>query len=203
MRRCVIGIGVLGALVLSVVVLGRTTSLARGATRSGWVSLFDGKTLKGWQVHTGGDWKAHNGALVCLGTSAGWLGTLSPSNDYILKLQFRGASSVNSGVFLRAQNEGQPWVNGYECQIWEHMPTGFNTGSLVGSVKAMPASIISDHWNSYEITVDGDHFVVVLNGKTLLDAHNSKHPTGDVIGLQCNKDNKIEFRDIMLKPLSR
>jgi hypothetical protein len=203
MRRWVIALGVLGALVLSVVIQSHTATFAGGAARHGWVSLFDGKTLKGWQVRTGGDWKVENGAIVCPGTSAGWLGTLSPSNDYILKLQFRGASSVNSGVFVRAQKEGLPWVAGYECQIWAHMPDGFNTGSLVGSVKAMPARIIPDQWNRYEITVDGDHFLVVLNGKTLLDAHNSKHPTGGVIGLQCNKDNAIEIRDIMLKPLPR
>jgi 3-keto-disaccharide hydrolase len=203
MRRWVIGIGVLGALALSVVVQSHSVTFAGGAARRGWVSLFDGKTLKGWLVHTGGDWKVENGAIVCPGTSAGWLGTLSPSNDYVLKLQFRAASEVNSGVFVRAQKESQPWIAGYECQIWANMPDGFNTGSLVGSVKALPARIIPDRWNKYEITADGDHFVVVLNGKTLLDAHNSKHPTGDVIGLQCNKDNGIEFRDIMLKPLPR
>ena len=203
MRRWVIGIGILGALVLAVIVQGHTISLARGAARHGWVSLFDGKTLQGWQVRTGGDWKVENGAIVCPGTSAGWLNTLSPSNDYVLKLQFHGASNVNSGVFVRAQKEGRPWVTGYECQIWAHMPDGFNTGSLVGSVKAQPAKIIAGRWNRYEITVDGDYFVVVLNGKTLLDAHNSKHLTGEVIGLQCNKNNAIEFRDIMLKPLPR
>ena len=203
MRRWVIALGVLSALVLSVVIQSHIATFAGGAARHGWVSLFDGRTLKGWQVHTGGDWKVEKGAIACPGTSAGWLGTLAPSNDYILKLQFRGAGSVNSGVFIRARKEGLPWVVGYECQIWAHMPTGFNTGSLVGSVKAQPASIIPGHWNQYEITAHGDHFVVVLNGKTLLDAHNSKHPTGEVIGLQCNKDNAIEFRDIMLKPLPR
>ena len=203
MRRWVVGIGILGALALLAVVQSHTISLARGAAERGWVSLFNGKTLKGWQVHKGGGWKVENGALVCSGASAGWLETLSPSNDFILKLQFRGASTVNSGVFLRAQKEGLPWVTGYECQIWSHMPTGYNTGSLVGSVKALPARITPDRWNRYEITADGNHFVVVLNGKTLLDAHNSKHLTGKVIGLQCNKNNKIEFRDIMLKPLPR
>lgn len=203
MRRWAIAIGILSVLALSVVVQSDTVTLARGAAQPGWVSLFDGKTLKGWQVHTGGNWTVENGAIACPGTSAGWLGTLAPSNDYILKLQFRGASSVNSGVFIRAQKEGLPWVSGYECQIWANMPTGFNTGSLVGSVKAQPASIISGRWNQYEITADGDHFVVVLNGKTLLDAHNSKHPAGEVIGLQCNKDNPIEFRNIMLKTLPR
>ena len=147
MRHWIIGIGVLGVLVLSFVVQSHTSSFARGAAGHAWVSLFDGKTLKGWQVHTGGDWKVENGALVCPGTGAGWLGTLSPSNDYVLKLQFRGASSVNSGVFLRAQKEGLPWVAGYECQIWANMPTGFNTGSLVGSVKAQTGQ---DHPRSLE-----------------------------------------------------
>ncbi len=203
MRRWVIGIGVLSAIALSAVVQSHTVSLARGAVEYGWVSLFNGKTLNGWQVHKGGDWKVENGALVCPGTSAGWLETLSPSNDFILRLQFRGASTVNSGVFLRAQREGLPWVTGYECQIWAQMPTGYNTGSLVGSVKAQPAKILSGRWNRYEITADGNHFVVVLNGKTLLDGHNSNHLTGKIIGLQCNKNNKIEFRDIMLRPLSR
>lgn len=203
MRRWLIGIGILGVLALSVFVQSHTVTLASGAAGHGWVSLFDGKTLKGWQVHKGGDWKVENGAIACPGTSAGWLQTLAPSSDYVLKLQFRAASTVNSGVFIRAQKEGLPWVSGYECQIWPNMPTGYNTGSLVGSVKAQPAEIISDHWNRYEIRADGDHFVVVLNGKTLLDAHNSKHLTGEVIGLQCNKDNAIKFRDIMLKPLAK
>ena len=34
-----------------------------------------------------------------------------------------------------------------------------------------------------------------VNGKTLLDGHDSKHASG-VIGFQCQKDNKIEFRNM-------
>ena len=34
-----------------------------------------------------------------------------------------------------SQKEGQPHVSGYELQIWDNQPAGFNTGSLVGSVK--------------------------------------------------------------------
>ncbi len=202
MRRWVIGIAVLGALALVGVIQTHTTTLARGATKHGWISLFDGKTLKGWEIHKGGGWKVEDRALVCSGTTAGWVQTTLPSSNYTLRLQFFGKSTVNSGVFVRAQEEGLPWVSGYECQIWANMPTGYNTGSLVGAVKAKPAKILSDRWNRYEIRADGDHFVVVLNGKTLLNAHNSKHLTGKVIGLQCDKDNPIRFRDIMLKPLA-
>ncbi len=202
MRRWIIGIAVLGALALVGVILSHTTTLARGAAEHGWESLFNGKNLKGWEVHKGGDWKVEHGALVCSGTTAGWVQTLVPSSNYTLRLQFFGKSTVNSGVFVRAQKEGLPWVSGYECQIWANMPTGYSTGSLVGAVKARPAKILSDRWNRYEITANGDHFVVVLNGKTLLDAHNSKHLTGNVIGLQCDKNNPIKFRDIMLRPLA-
>jgi hypothetical protein len=165
--------------------------------------LFDGKTLAGWKAYqtftppATGDWTVTNGSLSCPGTSAGWLGTDETFSNFTLRLQFRGAANVNSGVFLRSQKEGAPHQTGYELQIWDHQPAGYNTGSLVGSVKAAPTQIIPDDWNNYEVTAKGDHFVVVLNGKTLLDANDSKHASG-VIGLQCQKDNKIEFRNIRL-----
>ena len=161
--------------------------------------LFDGKTLNGWETHWANNWKAQDGALVCDATERSWLSTTSSFSDYILKLEFRGAAKVNSGVFLRSQKEGQPHITGYELQIWDYQPAGYNTGSLVGSVKALPVKIIPDQWNSYEITAKGDHFVVVLNGKTILDAHDAKHASG-VIGFQCQKDNRIEFRNIKLLP---
>src|SRR5947199_74119 len=81
----------------------------------------------------------------------------------------RCAPSVNSGIFLRSQKEGQPHITGYELQIWDYQPAGYNTGSLVGSLKASPVKILPDQWNRYEITARGDHFVVVLNGTQLLD----------------------------------
>ena len=44
--------------------------------------------------------------------------------------------------------------------------------------------------------------MVVLNGKTLLDARESKHSSG-VVGFQCQKDNRIEFRSIKLRPMRK
>src|SRR5436190_5608178 len=177
-------------------------SLTRKESADGWKLLFDGKSLNGWEPHVGGDWKVEDGALVCPGTTAGWLGTSESYSNYVLKLEFRGAEKVNSGVFLRSQKEGQPHITGYELQIWDYQPTGYNTGSLVGSVKASPVKIIPDQWNRYEITAEGDHFVIVLNGTTLLDAHDSKHSAG-VIGFQCQRDNRIEFRSIRLLPMKK
>ena len=181
-------------------------TLSPKESAEGWILLFDGKTLNGWQgratsvPNTTGDWVVENGAIVGRGTAPSWLSSDATFSDYRLTLQFRGAEKVNSGVFLRSQKEGQPHITGYELQIWDYQPQGYLTGSLVGSLKSAPTKILPDQWNSYDITADGDHFVVVLNGKTLLDAHDSKHASG-VIGFQCQKDNRIEFRNIKLKAM--
>ena len=176
---------------------------AAAASAQSWKPLFDGKSLNGWEPHNGaGDWKVADGAIACAATMPSWLGSTATFSDYVLKLQFRGSEKVNSGVFLRSQKEGQPHITGYELQIWDYQPAGYNTGSLVGTAKAEPVKILPDQWNSYEVTADGDHFVVVLNGKTILDAHDAKHASG-VIGFQCQKGNPIEFRGIELKAIQR
>jgi hypothetical protein len=175
------------------------------AAQESWHTLFDGKTLAGWEAlptsvaTANGDWIVSDGNVVCPGTTPGWLATTQTFSDFHLQLQFRGGEKVNSGVFLRSQRQGQPHITGYELQIWDYQPAGYNTGSLVNTIKAPPTKIRADEWNDYDITGEGDHYVIVLNGTKLLDAHDSAHLSG-VIGFQCQKDNKIEFRNIRLLP---
>jgi hypothetical protein len=200
-------------LVVSVMLLGLAgglfgkgmlpNTLAKQEAKAGWRLLFDGKSLQGWEVHVGGDWVAQDGMIVCPGTTEGWLGTADMFANYDLKLQFRGGERVNSGIFLRSQKEGPPHVTGYELQIGDNATGGYNTGNLVESVIALPTKILADRWNDYDVRVEGDHYVVMLNGKTILNAHDSKHKSVGVIGLQCHKDNKIEFRSFKLLPLGK
>jgi hypothetical protein len=176
---------------------------AASAQKDDWTPLFDGKSLNNWEPHgEKPDWQVVDGALVCGGTAPSWIGTAARYSDYILSLEFRGSEKVNSGVFLRSQKEGQPHITGYELQIWDYQPAGFNTGSLVNTAKASPVKIKGGQWNTYEITAEGDHFVVVLNGQKILDARDSKHASG-VIGFQCQPDNRIEFRNIRIKTLKK
>ncbi len=53
----------------------------------------------------------------------------------------------------------------------------------MNAIEAEPAKVLADQWNSYEITAEGDHFVVVLNGRKILDGRDSKHASG-VVGLE-------------------
>ncbi len=186
----------------------QTNKLTRKEAAQGWELLFNGKNLDGWQPlatfspSATGDWTVDNGAITCPGTSSGWLASSGTFSNFELKLQFRGSEKVNSGVFLRSAKEGAPHKTGYELQIWDYQPQGYNTGSLVGSLKASPTKILDDKWNNYDITADGDHYTIVLNGKTLLDDRDPKHTSGH-IGFQCQKNNKVEFRDIRIRTLGK
>src|SRR5262245_88879 len=66
-------------------------------TADGWILLFDGKSLNGWDKratsvpNVTGDWAVENGAILCGGKGAGWLSTTASFSDYELKLEFRGS----------------------------------------------------------------------------------------------------------------
>jgi len=166
----------------------------------GWILLWDGETTFGWVSHGGAGWRIADGALVADSGEGGWLGTTSFFADYQLHAEFRTAADGNSGIFLRSAREGAPHQTGYELQIYDTQPAGYNTASLVNYAKAAAAKIRPGVWNTFEVTVQGDHFVVVHNGAKVLDARDAKHAAG-VIGLQYNQGKKIEFRNLKLRPL--
>ncbi len=184
----------------------------------GWTLLFDGKTLDGWTRTGKADWNVKDGAIALRSDENGNLFTNDTYGNFELKLEFRTTPDVNSGIFLRytpappnakKQGGGMP---GYEVQIREDdkrtlkdSAPGFNTGSLVGVMKADKTEIRNGQWNQFDITAQGDHFVIVYNGKTILDGHDSKHASGK-IALQWATHSMtgkgIEFRNIKLKRLS-
>jgi hypothetical protein len=202
------GVFVIGCLTLGALSAQAPNTLTKEEAAAGWKLLFDGATLNGWEPHQAAatepaatEWGVADGAIFCTGDRRGWLGTADTFGDFNLKIQFRVGAKTNSGVFLRSQKTGGiPAETGYELQIWDFRPT-YKTGALVNAIEAEPTKILADQWNSYDVIADGDHFVVVLNGKKLVDGHDSKHSSG-VVGLQYNTGGgKVEFRDIKIRAI--
>ena len=104
---------------------GATVLSAAGEEESGWVSLFDGRTLKGWQrVNGSASYVAVNGAIV--GTTRtdspnSFLATEKSYDDFVLEFEVKqDGGPANSGVQIRsaidpAYNEGR--VFGYQVDI--------------------------------------------------------------------------------------
>ncbi len=177
----------------------KPNTLTPQETSDGWVLLWDGETTFGWESHGNAEWKVFDGAISAQSGDNGWLGTTTQFADFILKVEYRTGPDGNSGVFFRAEREGEPSKTGYELQICDTHKQ-YPTGSLVNYAKAKKAKTNADDWHSLELVTEGDHFVVRLGGNKLLDVRDKSHALG-YIGLQYNKGKKIEFRNIKLKPL--
>lgn len=178
--------------------LAQPNTLTPKEVADGWVLLFDGESTFGWTAEGGAQWRVADGTLIADAGEYGYLRSNAAFADYVLKCDFRTAPDGNSGIFLRSAKDGQPHVTGYELQIYDKHEK-FKTGSLVSHAVAKPARITGG-WQSYEVQLAGDRIIVKLDGKKILDARDTKSLIGH-IGLQFNKDKKIEFRNVKLKPL--
>ena len=144
----------------------------------------------------GSHWEVVDGLLMPCGEPAGYLTSDQSYKNFVLSIDFRCAADTNSGVFVRSPQE----TGGYEVQIWRQQPAGYNTGGIVGTAKtARDYTFKPDQWNHYQITADGDHITVALNGETTLDIHDAKFAEGHV-RLQYQQF-PIAFRNIKIRPL--
>src|SRR5262245_41439716 len=141
-------------------------------------------------------WEVVDGALTACGEPAGYLTSDRSYRNFVLSIEFTCGEDTNSGVFVRSPQEN----GGYEVQIWRQQPAGFNTGSIVGTAKtARTYTFKPDQWNHYQITANGDHLVVELNGETTLDIHDARFSEGH-IRLQYQQF-PIAFRNIRIRQL--
>lgn len=246
MKKC--GRSICLVMALTAGLFGAENVLTSQEKAAGWVLLFDGQTLNGWDsripqvalqvrgqsrgngrggaskqakgpaqpgaapavgshprdcstgapaVAAGAShWVVIDGTLSPCGDPAGYLSSRQSFQDFVLTLDFKTAEDTNSGVFIRSP-EGDA---GYEVQIWKAQPAGYNTGAIVGTAKTSGEfKFLPDQWNHYEITADGDHLVVTLNGTKTLDVRDSKFSRGN-IRLQYQKF-PIEFRNIKLRAI--
>ncbi len=216
--RCKTGLLVAGIAFCGLMGLGADTP----DDEAGFTPLFDGKSLDNWSRHGGKEeaWGVEDGLLVSRGEGGGWIGTMRPYDNFVLRLDFRLTPGSNSGVYLRAPDDTSHISRtGMEIQILdEEAPKHKNiqpwqkTGAIyhvaapeLGHLKPPGA------WNSMEIRAEGPHVVIHLNGAKIVDDHIDRHPeleqehTGlkrneGLIGLQSH-NGRVDFRNIRIKEL--
>jgi len=204
MKRSVI---TAGALLLAAAVALPVSHRALGQAAQGWTSLIDGKSLDNhWKEIGEANWKMEDGAAVAT-KGTGYLVSKQPYGDFQLKAEFWADEEANSGVFLRCANpEKITATDCYEVNIFDKRPEpAYGTGAIVDVAKVEPMPKAAGKWNTYEITAQGPHLVVVLNGVKTADVQDSKHQKG-VIALQHGagadkKEGAIKFRKLEIKPL--
>ena len=177
---------------------------ASGQSDGGWVTLLDNTKMGDWNEVGKADWAMKDGAVTADkldGKDLAYLVTKDSYKDFQIKAEFWVSDDANSGIFIRCE---QPTtITGktcYEVNIFDQRPDpSYGTGAIVDVGKVDPMPKAAGKWNTYEITAQGPHFIVVLNGQKTVDAQDSKHAAGH-IALQYGS-GVVKFRKVQIKPL--
>ncbi len=174
------------------------TGLTEARQNEGWIALFDGGTLFGWQPGGVANWKVDNGTILVTEGDVGLLCTTTTFSNYQLHVEFLAEADTNSGIFLHTTlAPSSPTQDCYEINIAD--PTNdFPTGSLVGRQKVNVTPTVG--WQTFDITVNGAEISIALNGQPILDYVDEKPLGRGQIGIQHNH-GQIAFRNLHLKPV--
>jgi hypothetical protein len=189
----------------------------------GFVSIFDGQSLKGWQGGEGA-YEVKDGAIVCLKNGKG--GNLYTDKEYanfVLRFEFKLTPGANNGIGIRAPREGDAAFVGMEIQVLDNDDPAYKTiqdyqthGSVYGVLPGKRGFLKkTGEWNTEEITCDGKHVKVVLNGETITEGDIEKASTPNTIdkrehpGLKrdkgficfCGHGAHVEFKNLRVKEL--
>jgi hypothetical protein len=166
---------------------------------AGFVSLFDGKTLDGWTVMNGGKFVAADGVIKLNGGS-GWLRSNKQYTDFVLRLEVRWMKpKQDSGVFLRASEEGNNWPNRrYEVQCENSERVAKIFGAKEERDVELATSLLKDvgEWQTYEIRCIGKRLEVIFNGKPV-NTSDALEVRSGYIGLQ-GEGGMLEFRNLRI-----
>ncbi len=191
----------------------------------GFVSLFNGKDLTGWQKHEGqnkGKWFVEDGAIVGIQYppgKGGFLCTTKKFRDYELRLETKIDWPFDSGIFLRVASGKS--IMSHQVTL-DYRPTGEMCGIYMptgkGFVSHCPEGVKlfkKDQWNKLRIIIQDEpaHIKVWLNDKLVTTFQHTKKTTAKVpaegtIALQVHPGSKrgyetsqAMFRNIRIKQL--
>jgi len=197
--------------------------LSATSLHSAPTTLFNGKSLEGWEIPKGEEkwWRVQDGAIT-----GGLMEETTPSNLFLstaadyrnfelhLKLRLvKGDGFINSGVQVRSIREpGKASMKGYQVDAgvgyWgdlydEHRREAKISGAIDQS--ALNAAVKDWDWNDYRILCEGRRIRSWINGVPALDytERDSSIPLEGRIAFQVHSGGKclVQVKDVTLDAL--
>lgn len=185
----------------------------------GFVSLFNGKDLKGWK----GDpklWKVKDGVVI--GSTVGnkisknqFLISEAKFSNFVLRASVK-LHNHNSGIQFRSEEMPEFVAAGYQADaadgywgmVYEERKRGildYWKKMSDADKKKIADAIKPGDWNEYEITADGAHLKLVVNGVTASDFRDPAGAKEGILALQLHAgpDMTVEFKNVRIKELEK
>ena len=165
----------------------------------GWVSLFDGKSLKGWtpSKENPDSFSVKDGILVVDGGRSHlfYTGKVNGATfkNFELKATVKTMKQANGGIYFHTALQDEGWPSqGFECQVNTSQKDPKKTGSLYAianvyvpmkpeepfivrvdkagaQVYREKAPSTDGEWFDYHIIVKDDNVKIMINGETTVD----------------------------------
>jgi hypothetical protein len=193
----VAGVGLLGALMGAAAVAV--------AQEPKWTTVVDGKSMGNFGRVGAANWRVEGGAIVAdklEGKDPAYLVTKANYKDFQIYAEFWSDEDANSGIFIRCKDPAKiDAVLCYEVNIFDKRPDPkYGTGAIVDVAAVVPMPKAAGKWNTYEITAQGNHFVVILNGQKTVDVTNDRLLAAGPIALQYGS-GVMKFRKVQIRSL--
>ena len=171
--------------------------------KDGWISMFDGKTLDGWKTADNPEsWKVVDGMLVGDGPRSHLFWMVRECDNCEFRAEVKLNHLGNSGMFFRTAF-GPGFPKGYESQVENTSSDPQKTGTLYGFDRITAQLIQDDTWWTQHIIADGNHIIITVNDKVVVDYIDAKNTfTKGYLALQQhNAGSVVQFRNVMMRPL--
>lgn len=169
------------------------------------IKIFTGKNLDGWKVPENNTWYTASKGILNIQSGPDRKGsilwTVKEYRNFIIRADFKmGAGTVDSGIFLRGENDqiqigisgslkrdmtGSPYIPGLRYPV---------------EAKGVKDILKEEGWNTMKVKVVDKTYTVWLNGKEVMTYTSEKIPASGPVGLQLHPGNdmKIQYRKIKL-----
>ena len=186
---------------------------------SGWMPLFDGKSLNGWKVgNNATTFSVENGMIVANGPVAHlfYEGDVQQHQfrNFEFKAEVMTTPGSNSGIYFHTEYQESGWpAKGYEVQVNNSHTDWRRTGSLYAIQDVREVYVKDNEWYTEKITVQGKKVTIMINDKVVVDytepdnVQRPKDMSGRVLSsgtfaLQGHDPkSKVYFKNIEVKPL--
>lgn len=189
-------------------------------TDKGWITLFDGSSLKDWKSSTDNPstFRLDSGMLIVHGQRAHLFydGPVMNHNfrDFELKVEVMTKPGANSGIYFHTQYQADGWPSkGYEVQVNNSQSDWRRSGSLYGISDIREVYVKDNEWYTEHIIVKGKKITTRINDKTVVEYTEPD----DVEKLEGRKDRRLSsgtfalqghdpgsiiyYRSVQVKPL--
>ncbi len=174
---------------------------ANEAAGEGWQDLLTGRGLHAFQTIGHAHWQWIDDYIEADQASGSFLLTHQSFRDFELHVEFWPSPDANSGVFFHCQDRNLiANETCYELNIFEQHSNPKNaTGAIINLAPPQFPALAADKWNAFDISVQGSHITVHLNGRLVSELVDERFGSGP-LALQAN-GGLIRFKNVRVRNL--